>query len=75
LKEAPLLDQREAASAAQASQQHSDIIRGAGAMAQALNLSRRSVEHLLQTRRLQSPRKLGGRWFVSRSRLLKFVGD
>jgi hypothetical protein len=52
---------------------HSDIIRGAGAMARALGWPRRSVEHLLQTKRLQSPRKIGARWFVSRSRLLREV--
>jgi predicted DNA-binding transcriptional regulator AlpA len=59
--------------------QHSNddtILRGSRAMAETLGLSRRAVDHLLQTRQLQSPRKLGGRWFVSRSKLLReIVGD
>jgi hypothetical protein len=67
---------------APAAQHNSDsdsdsVLRGAAQMGRALNLPRRSVEHLLQTGRLQSPRKLGGRgrWFVLKSKLLKeFVG-
>jgi hypothetical protein len=59
--------------------QHSDddtILRGSRAMAATLGLSRRAVDHLLQRKRLQSPVKVGGRWFVSRSKLLReFVGD
>ena len=64
-----------AASAAPASQ-HSDVIRGSRAMAETLNLPVRAVDHLLASGRLKTPRKLGGRWFASRSKLLReIVGD
>jgi hypothetical protein len=60
-----------------ASLQHDDVVlRGSRAMAETLGLPVRAVDHLLQTKRLQSPVKLGGRWFVLRSKLLReFVGD
>jgi hypothetical protein len=52
------------------------ILRGSRAMAQTLGLPVRAVDHLLQTGRLHSPRKVGGRWYVARSKLLReFVGD
>jgi hypothetical protein len=60
--------------------QHSNdvdvVLRGSRAMAETLGLPVRAIDHLLQTKRLQSPRKLGGRWYVSRSKLLReFVGE
>jgi len=72
-----LLDNRNEAAFAAPSQQHNDIVlRGSRAMAETLGLPQRSVDHLLASGRLKSPRKVGGRWFVSRSKLLReIVGD
>jgi len=53
-----------------------DILRGSRAMAQALGLQQRTLDHLLASGSLKSPRKVGGRWFASRTKLLsEFVGD
>jgi hypothetical protein len=52
------------------------VLRGSREMAQALGLPQRAIDHLLATGRLKTPRKVGGRWFASRSKLLnEFVGD
>jgi hypothetical protein len=70
------LTDQNAALARHHSNNNDTVLRGAAQMAEALNLPRRSIEHLLQTKRLQSPRKIGGSWFVSRSKLLReIVGD
>jgi hypothetical protein len=64
--------------AASAASQHNNsdiVLRGAGAMTQALNLPRRSVEHLLAQGYLKSPRKVGNRWFVSKAKLLREFCD
>jgi hypothetical protein len=64
------------ASAPAPSQHNSDIVRGAEGIAQALNLPRRSVEHMLARGYLKTPRRIGHSWFASRTKLLnEFVGD
>jgi predicted DNA-binding transcriptional regulator AlpA len=55
---------------------HDILLRGSREMAQALGLRQRTLDHLLASGSLKSPRKVGGRWFASRSKLLsEFVGD
>jgi hypothetical protein len=39
-----------------------------------VGLPQRSVEHLLGRGLLQSPSKIGGRWFASRAKLLREFG-
>jgi hypothetical protein len=48
-----------------------DILWGASEIARAIGRSTRETYHLLQTARLRGPKKVGGRWCVTRLALLE----
>jgi hypothetical protein len=62
----------------QASQQQSRdvVLRGARQIGAAVGLDEKQAFHLLRTGALTSPKRVGGRWYASKSKLLReFVGD
>jgi hypothetical protein len=76
IAEEALVRSIENSAAPAAASPQADIIRGSRAMAETLGLPVRAVDHLLVSGRLKTPRKIGGRWFASRSKLLReIVGD
>jgi hypothetical protein len=61
----------------QASQQQSSsdvVLRGARQIGAAVGLDEKQAFHLLRTGALTSPRRVGGRWYVSKQRLLREFG-
>jgi hypothetical protein len=70
-KEGLLRIDQNAALAAEAAQQNSDVVRGAKGIAQTLGLPQRAVEHMLARGYLKTPRRIGHSWYASRQRLLK----
>jgi hypothetical protein len=69
------IDVEHSAAPAAPQQQQQDFIRGARAIGQAVGIDKRAAHHLIATGALKSVRKVGGRFWASRSRLLREVGS
>jgi hypothetical protein len=54
--------------------QEPDFIIGARAIGQAIGIDKRAAHNLIATGALKSVKKVGGRFWASRSRLLREVG-
>jgi hypothetical protein len=52
----------------------SDFLWGCDQIAKAIGRSSRQTFHILNSGELKTPKKLGGRWVVSRSALLRELG-
>jgi hypothetical protein len=56
-------------------QQSSDVVlRGARQIGAAVGLDEKQTFHLLRTGALTSPKRIGGRWYVSKLKLLREFG-
>jgi hypothetical protein len=58
----------------QAQQQQQDFIRGSREIGEALGIGEKAAHNLISTGALKSVKKIGGRYWASRAKLIREVG-